>query len=81
MADPRVDIAFANPKERTANIGSWMWYSSMEVPNFGKCCGKCRLHKRLEGTSLEAESILSSNHWIPTKTLDAGLAQTDETNF
>jgi hypothetical protein len=25
--------------------------------------------KRLEGNSLEAESILSSNHWIPTKTL------------
>ena len=25
--------------------------------------------KRLEGTSLEAESILSSNHWIPTNTL------------
>jgi hypothetical protein len=25
--------------------------------------------KRLERTSVEAESILSSNHWIPTKTL------------
>jgi hypothetical protein len=38
--------------------------------------------KRLEGNSLEAESILSSNHWIPTKTLaEMGLAQTDETNF
>ena len=36
MVDPRAGIAFANPKERTANIGSWMWYSSMEVPNFGK---------------------------------------------
>src|SRR4030095_16989751 len=31
--------------------------------------------KRLEGTSLEAESILSSNLWIPTKTLDAEMGR------
>jgi hypothetical protein len=36
VVDPRVDIAFANPTARTANITSWMWSSSMEVPNFGK---------------------------------------------
>ena len=39
--------------------------------------------KRLEGTSFEARSILSSNLWTTTRTLQRrnGLMQTDETNF